>query len=204
MTWSDVRDIFYTIGAVAGVLALLRPVIESKFTRDQARLAALLKSFDEVSVVDLVNRIDGQRQVPDDLFTPFRTLAYDREKNLESARFSGPVAKHIRRETDALVKAYEELRGLIQVDEWEPKSQKHEDGSEYTVWVFNKYANAFTGATGVPHDYAQHLTDAASKADELRRAFQRLQVVSELHLLEVPLAAYLLKFRFRAHGLGDA
>lgn len=204
MAWSDIKDLFYTVGAIAGVLALLRPVVETKFTRDQAHLAALLKSFDELSLVGLAGRIDGQRQIPDDDFIPLRILAYARTNNLESVRFSGPIAKYILHEIDAIIKAYEELREFIQVDEWEPIADKRDDGSECAVWTFNKYASAFTGDDGVPRNYAQHLAGAASKVNQLRRAFQRLQVVSELHFLEAPLAGRLLKSRFRSHRLGDA
>jgi hypothetical protein len=201
MTWSDIKEVFYAVGAIAGVIALLRPVIESKFQRDQERLTGVRKLVNEIGLVNLVSRIDNQRQVPDKEFEPFRVLAYDRSHNLESLRFSGPLAKHFLHEVDAIIAAYEDLRGYIQVDEWEPTNRKAEDGTEYTVWVFNKSAGAFKGADGVPRNYAQHLTEAAAKADEIRRAFQRLQLVSELHFFEVPFAKKLLKRRFEANNL---
>ena len=201
MTWSDIKEVFYAVGAIAGVIALLRPVIESKFQRDQDRLVSVRKLVDEIGLVNLVNRVDSQRQVPDGEFEPFRVLAHDRRHNLESLRFSGPLAKYLLREIDAIIKAYEDLRGYIQVDEWEPTSRKKEDGTEYTVWVFNKSAGAFRGIDGVPRNYAQHLTEAAAKADEIRKAFQRLQVVGELHFFEVPFAKRILERRFEANNL---
>ena len=90
MNWSDIKEVFYTVGAVAGVVALLRPVAESKFQRDQERLAGVRKLVDELSVIKLASRIDSQRQVPDKEFEPFRIIAYDREHKHEGLRFSGP------------------------------------------------------------------------------------------------------------------
>ncbi len=199
VSWSDVKEIFYAVGATAGVLALLRPVVETKFQRDQERLAAVRKLLDELSLIQLATRIDNHRQVPDKEFEPFRILTYDRAKNHEGLRFSGPLAKHLLREIDAIIAGYEGLRQYVQVDEWEPRSKKQDDGTEYTIWTFNKAA--FRTEDGVKRDYAQHLVEAAEKADEIRRAYQRLQIIGEMHLLEVPLAGWLLKRRFKAHQL---
>lgn len=201
MTWSDIKELLYAIGATAGLIALFRPAIESKFQRDNERSAEVCKLVDELNLVSLASRVDNQRQVPDKEFDPFRILAEDRRHNVESLRFSGPLAKYFLREIDAMIKAYEELRGYIQVDEWEPSSRQQEDGTEYRIWVFNKDAHAFCTEDGVSDHYAKHLTDAAEKADEIRKAFQRLQLVSELHLFEAPLASQLLKRRFKANGL---
>lgn len=196
MIWADVKEVFYAVGATAGVIALLRPAIESKFQRDQERFAAIRKLFDELALVSLAGRIDGQRQVADKEFEPFRALVYDRRHNVEGLRFSGPVAKHFLREVDSIVDAYEKLRELIQVDEWEPSPVNGE-----TLWVFNKQANAFRRGDEGAGGYAMHLQRAADRADDLRRAFQRLQIVGELHFYEVPIARWLLNHRFKANGL---
>jgi hypothetical protein len=73
------------------------------------------------------------------------------------------------------------------------------DGVEHRLWVFNKAA--FEGRDGVARDYAKHLDDAAEQALQMRKAFQRFQLVAELHLLEVPFARWLLPRRFAAHHL---
>ena len=199
LNWSDIKELFYAVGATAGVLALLRPVVETKFQRDHDRLSTIRKLIDELDLIQLVTRVESHRQVPDREFEPFRVLAYDRAHNHEGLRFSGPVAKHLLREVDAMIAGYEGLRQYIQVDEWEPLSRKQEDGAEYTVWVFNKAA--FRSDERPKRDYAQHLTEAAEKADEIRRAYQRLQIVGELHFFEVPLAGWLLRRRFKSHQL---
>lgn len=201
MTWSDIKEVFYAVGATAGVVALLRPAIESKFQRDHERFADVCKLVNELNLVSLADRIESQREVPDKDFDPFRVLAHDRRHNLKNLRFSGPLAKHFLREIDAMIRAYESLRDYIQVDEWEPTSRRQENGAEHTVWVFNKGAGAFRGEDDVSIRYAKHLAEAASKADEIRRAFQRLQLVGELHFLELPLAPKLLARRFKANGL---
>lgn len=201
MTWSDIKEVFYAVGATAGVVALFRPAIESKFQRDHERFAEVCKLIDELNLISLADRIECQREVPDKDFAPFRVLAHDRGHNLKNLRFSGPLAQHFLREIDAMIRAYESLRGYIQVDEWDPTSRLQENGSEHTIWVFNKRAGAFRGEDDVSSGYAKHLSEAASKANEIRRAFQRLQLVGELHLLELPLATKLLERRFKANGL---
>jgi hypothetical protein len=201
MTWADIREIFYAIGATAGVIALARPAIESKFQRDQERLTGVRKLIDELALVGLASRIDNERRIPAKNFEPFQVLEHDLRHNVDSLRFSGPLAKYISHEVDAMVKSYVELRGYIQVDEWEPRTIAQENGPEHTVWVFNKAAAAFLGDDGVSRNYAEHLSEAAGKAEQIRRAFQRLQIIGEVHFLEVPLAGLLLRRRFKANGL---
>ena len=52
-------------------------------------------------------------------------------------------------------------------------------------------------------DYVKHLDQAAEQAVQMKRAYQRFQVVAELHLFEVLVARWLLPRRFKAHGLSQ-
>ncbi|MFN3311779.1 MAG: hypothetical protein ACK40R_08775, partial [Thermomonas sp.] len=77
---------------------------------------------------------------------------------------------------------------------WEPKS--HGEGEAQTYcWDFNK--DAFRGEQGFPEGYAAHLDECVDRARSVRRAYQRFQIVADLHLLEAPLAGWLLKRRAR-------
>lgn len=65
MTWSDIKEVFYAVGATAGVVALFRPAIESKFQRDHERFAEVCKLVDELNLISLADRIESQREVPE-------------------------------------------------------------------------------------------------------------------------------------------
>ena len=168
MTWSSVKEVLFAIGSVAGVLAFLRPLVESKFQRDSIR----------------VERI--------------KSLVNEQRTNQEVVRFSGPLSKTLSCELSAMLASYSKLREFIQVNEWEPIN-RNIDGTEYHSWIFNK--SAFEDRDGIPRDYAQHLDQAAEQAVQMKKAFQRFQLVAELHLFEVPLARWLLPRRFKEQGL---
>jgi len=199
IAWSEIKEGFFAIGSIAGVLALVRPLLESRFARDAKRAEHVLSMIDEQSLVDLEGRVYQTRQVPDDHFHPFQRLSHERRTGQDAVRFGGPLSKHFLRELDALIGAYAGLREYIQADEWEPRSHRDVDGNEYTSWDFNK--GAFSKQTGYPKDYAQHLDGAAAKAAEMLKAYQRFQVVTELHLFEAPIAGWMLRRRFKEHEL---
>jgi len=198
LTWSSVKEAFFVIGSIAGVLALLRPVLETRLQRDTARVDRIKKMVNEQRLVDLEKRIYASRYVSSDDFEPFDQLAHERSTNQETVRFTGPTARALTAQLDALLTSYSKLREYIQVNEWIPHRETV-DGVEHDLWVFNK--RAFEDQDGVARDYAKHLDSAAEQALQMRRSFQRFQLVAELHLLEVPFAKWLLPRRFRSHGL---
>lgn len=197
--WREVKEMFYTIGTVAGVIALARPVFESKYQRDIARFDRIRSLIEEESIVDLEDRVYGARQVPDGYFTPFDRLSRARKNDEDIVRFSGPLAKLFTSQIDALINAYEGLRAYIQVPEWEPCGHMLSNGTKYFSWDFNK--EAFAKAGSYPTGYAGHLDAARSKAVEIKKAYQRLQLVAEVHLYEAPIANWLLCRRFKKLGL---
>lgn len=194
----SLKEPFFAIGAVAGVIAFFRPFLESKLQRDSVRVERIKSLVKEQRLVDLEVRIYQNREVPQESFDPFDQLTHERRTNQEVVRFTGPLAKWLSRELDTLLTHYAQLREYVQVNEWEPRTLKI-DGVEYQSWVFNK--RAFEDREGIARDYAQHLNEAAEQAVQIKKAFQRFQLVTELHLYEVPLARCLLSSRFKAHGL---
>lgn len=198
ITWSSVKEFFFAVGSVAGVIALLRPLFEAKLQRDSTRIDHIKALVKEQRLVDLEPRIYQHREVPLEDFEPFDQLAHERRTNQEVVRFSGPLASALLRELDAMLAAYFELRKYIQVREWEPRTIDIE-GVEHRSWVFNR--RAFDRRDGTIGDYAKHLDDAAEHAVQMKEAFQRFQIIAELHLFEVPFARWLLPRRFKAQGL---
>lgn len=199
ITWADVKEAFFVIGSIAGVFAFLRPVVEGKFARDLKRMEHITLLINEGALVDLEELVCRMGPVPDESLHPFTQLSHERDTNQDAVRFTGPLAEHLTRELDRLITAYHGLREYVQVDEWEPRMHMRADGSQYGSWDFNK--EAFAKKTGYPTGYAEHLAGAAAKAAEMRKAFQRLQLVAELHFFETPFASWLLERRFKAHGL---
>ncbi|QBQ53943.1 hypothetical protein [Nitrosococcus wardiae] len=199
ISWILVKEVFFSLGSAAGVLALLRPVLESKHQRDLKRAQRILDLLPEQRIIDLEPCLYQLREVPKSFFDPFDQILHEVRTNQEGVRFSGPVRKHLSRELVAIQTGYQRLRTLVQVPEWEPYSRT-EDGMERYYWRFNK--DAFADESGIPKNYAQHLDECVDHAREITRAYQRFQIASEIHLLETPVARYLLSRRFREHGVG--
>ena len=201
LNWNDVKEPLTIIGSCAGIFAFYKTIVESKFKRDLNKIDSIKQLINEQALVNLESQIYQARRVPKKQFEPFDKLAHELNTNQETVRFTGPVAKYLKNELDSLINAYQGLREYIQVDEWLPQDLNNEDGSTLEVWDFNKMATAFTKNTGYPKDYGNHLDAAAEQAVKMKKAFNRFQVVTELHLFETPLACYLLKKRFKDFNL---
>ena len=201
--WEIIKDIFYAIGSVAGVVALSRPVFEGKYNKDAARYERIRALVDEQMITDLPDMVYAVRRIPDKCFLPFEKIKDEISKNHDSVRFSGPLKKFYLNELASLIANYESLRAYIQVSEWEPVSfSDDESGGKNVYWQLNK--KAFYDSNGVPKDYGRHLKEASDIADEMRKSFQRLQLVADLHFLEIPLAAQLLRRSYKRNGLQRA
>jgi hypothetical protein len=196
--WQTVKEVFWAIGSFAGLFAFIRPVFETRFSRDNDRAKQILEIFPESQAVELESLVYQFRRVRSEIFRNIDRIYYARRNGEDLVRFSGALAKPLL-EIDGLLAAYARLRSYIQVPEWEPRRSKDLDGDEYDEWQFNK--QAFAKGDGIPRDYAKHLDDAGREAEELKKAYQRFQIVCELHLLEAPFASRLLKRRFKKANL---
>lgn len=194
MSWETIREVFYTIGSIAGLAAIGKPVFEQKFSRDLERAKYVLSLASEQDYLSLEFQIWHQRAVLDSFFMAVSALVYDLKDNSDRVRFSGPLASYFRKCCEQISESYLSLRELIQVNEWEPSRRDEE-----TIWHFNK--SAFTGPNGYPENYTHHLEECVDRARLLVKAYQRLQIVSEMHLYEAPLARWLLPRRYRQHGV---
>lgn len=195
--WSSIKDLIFTLGSIAGAVALFRPLAESKLQRDVERANRIKSILNEQQIVD-IERCVTARQIPIKHFQPFTQLVHELETNQDAIRFSGPFAKLLDKELRAIVAAYEKFREYVQVSEWEPRSVEVE-GVRQETWDFNK--NAFADENNIPQGYAEHLYATEKQAAEILKAFQRFQIVTELHLLEIPLSKWLVNRRFKARGL---
>lgn len=201
ISWSAVKEIFFTLGSLAGVLAFFRPVFESKYQKDQERLRRIFDALPEQVVVDLEPNVYQSRMVYSEDFHGFGRLADEVRSNQEGVRFIGPYGARLQSELHSLLAAYKALRDLIQVPWWEPHTDEDSDGTKRSFWSFNK--SAFEGYDKRAPDYAKHLDECADRAKAVYKSYQRLQIIGELHLLELPLARLLLKRRFNASGVAQ-
>ena len=201
LNWDDIKEVLSIFAPLVIVFTSYKLVIESKYKRDLTRIDHIKSLIDEQSLINLEYEIYQQRYVPREQFQPFDQIVYEIRTNQDVIRFTGPLANYLTKELNNLTNSYQKLRSYIQVSEWEPHNVKNEDGTISEVWAFNKNAPSFSRKTGYPNDYAVHLDKAAEQAVQMKKAFNRFQLVSELHLFETPIAFFLLKKRFKAFSL---
>ena len=199
--WEFIKQLFYFLAPIGTLFVIYRKIIESKFDRDLKKIDYVKSLVSEKALVNLEYEICQVRRVPIKQFDPFDQLSRELETNQEVIRFTGPLAKYLKVELGNLVEAYYGLRKYIQVDEWLPQEHKNEDGSKFESWDFNKNATAFTKNTVYPEGYAKHLHEAELNAAKMKKAFNRFQMVAELHLFEAPFACFLLNKRFKEFNL---
>jgi len=190
--WSTMKDVFYSLGSLAGVIALSKPIFESKYDRDMVRFEYLSNIINEKMLINLEPCIWDSRRVPGDVFAAFDRVSYEVKDNIDELRFSGPLKHWYKKELTSICENYHELRKLIQVPEWEPYKDDSSEKKMYS-WRFNK---KFFTENGEYRPYDQHLFDATTKVILMKEAYQRMQIINEMHFYEFPLAKVLLPRRF--------
>lgn len=196
MDWDVIKEVFFTAGSVAGSLAFFKTLFDDKLQRDKVRIEYVRNLLPEQQILDLEGWIWSSRRVPDDTLVRLLRLSREVANEQDCVRFSGPSSKWLRASVRDITGAHDALRELIQVPWWEPSEDRHGDQE----WVFNK--SAFETEDGEPGPYDRHLDQAAECARQVALAYQRFQIVSELHLYELPFARILLRRRIGAHRKG--
>lgn len=192
------KDAFLYLGSLAGLCAFLRPAVESKHQRDMERANAVLAKFDENGVMSLNSYTYNSRRIPEVFLLPFDDLKHKLADNRQEVRFTGPLARYLRVELEAVVKAYDSYRAFVQVPEWEPREI---DKAGQYEWLFNKAA--FREGMEYSDEYAKHLAAASEAAELLKKRFQRFQSLTELHFFEAIAAKFLVHRKFRAAKLSE-
>lgn len=198
LSWDFFKEVFYTIGAVAGILAVFRPVLQHKYDLDNSRATAILEKFPERMLLELSTATWDARRIPTDLLIPFDELLDDIHQNLDSVRFSGPLSRYYSAEISALGDLYHEFRKYVQVPMWQPLKIDSFSISTY-YWVFDK--KSFLDEHGYQTDYAYHLACADELVEKMRERVRRIKLISEMHVLETPFSRILLPSRLRQSSL---
>lgn len=195
ISWAGIKEVFFALGAIAGFLALLKPVFQQKYDLDRDRIRSLMEKMPESLFSNLQYSTWSSRSIRAGLFDPLDHLCFDVKKKSDSVRFSGPLSSWYAQEINELVSLYKSFREYVQVPEWEPII-KDLEGEEETYWVFNK--QAYETDSGDYDKYAHDLSSATKLAEKMHLQIQRLQIISELHLIEAPISRFLLPKRFLA------
>lgn len=191
-----IKNAFFVVGSLAGILAWLRPAIESKHKEDMNRAAAILSRFEENAVIDLPSFTYLYRRVPDYCLHPFDAIRHDIADNKQAVRFVGPLGNALRGELEQMVAAYNVYRKHVQVPGWIPfrEAETQESG-----WEFDR--DAFNDGERVTDRYARELDAAAEAADAVVLRFQRFQALTELHFFEALAAKIFVPRKFRTANL---
>lgn len=189
--WDVAKEVFYTLGSIAGVIALSRPVLESKHNRDIERIKSITSDISEELLSDLAYRLWYSRLIPKDHLEPLTRIQNEADTGHSRLVFTGITAPLINSEIETLLLNYQRLRTYIQVPYWLPFTDK--DNEEKDYWSFNK--ELFLKEYGSTFDYSQPLREAATCVDEIRKSQRRLIIISEMHFLETPFAKYILPRR---------
>ncbi|MGP7732865.1 hypothetical protein [Oceanimonas smirnovii] len=188
------KDIFFMVGSVAGVLAFIRPVVESKHKKDLERLDAILAKFPENQIMALDSWVYSSRRISSSVLMPFDEIEHKYEFGWQEMNFSGPLRRVLEQEIVFMIGEYRKFRGFVQVPEWEPK----EVDGEYE-WIFNK--NYFREGYSFSEKYVEHLEQATDVAAQLKKRYQRIQALTDLHLLEAILGRFYVPRLFKTRNL---
>jgi len=195
-TWQWIKNVFFVIGSAAGILAWLRPAIESKHKEDMKRAAAILAKFEEIGTLELPDYVYLFRKVPGWCLRPFDGIKASIAENRQEVRFIGPLRRHLRSELEQMILAYDEFRKFVQVPWWQPEVGVVPGTSD---WKFEKAAFESNGK--MSDKYAHHLSEAAAAADLVKLRFQRFQALTELHFFESLIPRIFVRRKFTSAEL---
>lgn len=194
MDFQIIRDSFFFIGSVAGILAWIQPMFVARHHRDQQRALGIIRSLDEQRIVNLQVDI-SHRHIPVETFLAVQDVKHWYVTGQEKARFSGFLRDYYKEELRLFLDAYEKLRGYIEAPQWEVR---YIDG-EPSYWTLNK--GAYIGQDGYPTGYSEDICEAEKWAREMRYRLQRFVVLAEIHFLESIIAKVSVERHFKRNGI---
>lgn len=188
-----IRNIFFFIGSVLGILAFIRTVTESAFDENRRKWEDLQAKLREQDLISLQYQIFMRRRVNDELLDRIDELIHDIDQDAEYLRFGPPFRKLFENYKHKLSESYRCLRGYVQVPYWQIGETVEKD-AEYVYWNFDK--SFFYEEVPEGHDtYIDHLNEASDTADEMRHHYRALSVLANLHSFEAPFAHWIVKKR---------
>ena len=169
-----VKDAFFFLGSLAGIISLSRSILEGRYTSDKNKLEKILSEVSEENMVNLYNGIWQSQRV---FFKPLDALYRldnDIDNNFESVRFHGPLKTYIETELKGITTNIDNLREQIQVPYWNPKETGDNGYREINKeWFYDHQ-----------EDYVLNMDRAKLFTQKIRDHIRKLQVIKDIHFLE--------------------
>ncbi|WP_334037609.1 hypothetical protein [Alteromonas macleodii] len=178
---SNAKDVFVFIGAAAGLIAFLKPMIEPKYNKDIERLQNLLKRLDtqEFTINEMVYHASARR-IPHALVLYLGSIEHDVEENTSDVRFTGPMKSIIMTELKSFIRLNKKLREFVHVPQWQ--TDQHRDNYEFQKDWFDDNDK----------DYVQHINGVELVSEQLVDQYRRLELLTEIPALEAMLSPDML------------
>jgi len=180
------KDIFFFLGSVLGIIAFMKTIIEPMVESNKAKWKETKERITEEDFINLEFDIWQARRIRDETWSVLRSFIRDIEEGAEYLRFNSIFKKLYQKSLQNLSTLYWQLTQLIQVPYWEPHIEVDEEGTEFHFRRFNKQFFFKPGYDG--EGYVDHLEAAAEIAEKMRIEFRKLSVLSNLHSVQIPFA----------------
>jgi hypothetical protein len=188
------KDIFFFVGSFLGILAFLRISVDALRIRDRRAWDHFREMITEADLRNLEFQVELSRRIDSQLLSRLGNLVNLIQHDDENVRFGPLLRKHFRRHLDSFVRLYFELREFVQVPWWQPERAEGDGEADRIDWFFCKKA-FFSGEYPQAGTYVDHLRMAADIVAAMRVEHRALSTLSELDLVEIPLAARIVRRR---------
>lgn len=191
-SWQVAKDAFFSLGSLAGLVALLRPIFESKHELDRERLSEIFEVMSEREISELSRLVWRERKVPSKSLDKLYMLERQIASGSKAVRFSSMLRKWYLREVEEITRHTDVFLADFGAPYWTIAKADSEAGGHY--YCFNK--SEFNQDHDDSFTYRDYLSSLESHILRIQECYRRLEVISELHFLESMFAFALLPRRF--------
>jgi hypothetical protein len=199
-----VRDTFFFIGSVLGILAFLQTLVEPAFADNRQKWEALKERLSEEDLIDLQYQVYMSRRVDDELMRKVLYFVRDLEQDAEYARFGAPFRGQFEEHKRGIVDNFRCLVDRVQVPFWK-REFVEDEGGRSSYWSVDKpYFYEELPAAVSEGDwqerrrisdraYENNLNEASDAVDRMRVHYRAIGVLANLHIFEAPFARRLAR-----------
>ena len=201
-----VKDIFFFIGSVLGILAFLHTLIEPAFSDNRQKWEALKERLTEQDLINLQHQVYLNRRISDELLYRVLGVCRDINEDAEYLRFGPPFRGLFEEHKNELSSDCQSLVDHVQVPYWRHNFFEHRD-ERRGEWDFDKSyfldelptvakkRNPESPRLDPYRAYEDHLNEASDAVDRMRMHYRAIGILANLHTFEVLLARRIVKER---------
>lgn len=187
MTIQILKDIFFFLGSVFGIIAFIKTIIEPMMEGNRAKWKEIKERITEEDFINLEFDIWQAHRIRDETWSVIQSFVNDIGEDAEYLRFNSVLGKLYHECLQNLRSLYWELIEFVQVPYWEPHTEVDEQENEFHFRRFNK--DYFFKHPGHGEGaYVDHLEAAAEISEKMRIEFRKLSILSSLHSIQIPFA----------------